>query len=112
MAPAVRLARLGLVILGAARVWVVAAGLPPAPLQLPGDGNCLGVLVQPLPAESNGLALAGTDCQRQHEPDAVAAIQGGCEQAVDLLDLERLDLVLLDARRLRQLGWVPSDVAA
>ena len=60
----------------------------------------------------DGLALPRADGQCEHEPHAVAASERGLDQPLDVLDLERLDLLVLDARRLRERDGVADDVPA
>src|SRR5262245_5417449 len=96
---AARLAGLGLVILGFARVWVVAAVFSGPPLQALPDLKRPGFLVQPRPLQAQRLALPDTKRQRDHEPDPIASGQCDSQQPLDVLCLERLDFVLLDPRR-------------
>ena len=96
----------------AAHVSVPAAVLPGLALELPSDAEqtCLGVVA--VPPEPDGLALPGPDCQSQDEPDAVAPAERHADELANLGDLERLHLVLVDARRLRESHRVADDVPA
>jgi hypothetical protein len=83
-------------------VRVGAPVLPGLPLKLPRDPQRAGLQAVPGPLHSDGLALPCPDSQREDEPHAVAASQRGLDQSLDVLDLERFDLLVLDPGWLRQ----------
>ena len=106
------LARCRLVEAGSTLVRVGASVLPRLPLKLPRNPQRARLRAVAVPAHPDGLALSRPDGQREHETHAVAASQCGLDQPLDVLDLERLDLLILYMRRLRERDRVADDVPA
>lgn len=77
--------------------------------QLPPQG---ALPVHVLPLQPQRLALAEAEGQGDHPAGAVALPASGFEQQLDLNHGVRLDLVVIDRRRLSQLGGVLGNVAA
>ena len=76
------------------------------------DADVSSVQVDVFPVETERLPLAETECQGDDPPRAVTELGGLDEEALNLLDRERLDVLFFESRSLGDLGHVGGDVTA
>jgi hypothetical protein len=76
------------------------------------DGDVPSVQVDVFPVETERFPLAEPEGRGDDPPRAVAEFGGLDEEALNLLDRERLDVLFFETRSLGDLGHVGGDVTA
>ena len=102
----------GLVIASAAGMRIGATVLPGLPLQAFHDLQCFAWLVQPRPFQPECLSLTQPKRQGDDEPHSVALAERQCQDALDLLGLEGINLCVFDPQGLGEGDGIPGNVAA